>query len=82
MRIILLSMPDTVHAFRRWRPPNLAVSSITVNLRGHDVYMEDMILARNKLTSSIKNLPIEYKPEVIDLNAVRAKRVILFINDV
>lgn len=84
MRILLLSMPDMVPAFRGWLPPNLAISSITGNLRGHDVYMADLILARNKLTSSIKNLLTEYRPEVIGFSAMSfqfntARRIAAFI---
>lgn len=79
-------MPDMVPAFRGWLPPNLAISSITGNLRGHDVYMADLILVRNKLTSSIKNLLTEYKPEVIGLSAMSfqfntARRIATFIKD-
>lgn len=84
MRILLLSMPDMVPAFRGWLPPNLAISSITGNLRGHDIHMADLILVRNKLTSSIKNLLIEYKPEVIGFSAMSfqfntARRIAEFI---
>lgn len=70
MRILLLSMPDMVPAFKGWRPPNLAISSISGNLNGHDVYVADMVLVRNKLIPTIKELLKKYKPEIIGLSAM------------
>lgn len=77
-------MPDMVPAFKGWRPPNPAISSIGGNLRGHDVYMADLILVRNKLTRAIKKLLIEYKPALIGLSAMSfqfdtARRIATFI---
>ena len=84
MRILLLSMPDMVPAFRGWRPPNLAISSITGNIYGQDVHMADLVLTRNKLVSTIKGLLKKYKPEVIGLSSMSfqfetARRIAAFI---
>ncbi|MFQ5963366.1 MAG: B12-binding domain-containing radical SAM protein [Candidatus Scalinduaceae bacterium] len=86
MRILLLSMPDMVPAFRGWLPPNLAISSITGNLRGHDVYTADLILVRYKLVSSLKELLTKYNPEMIGLSAMSfqfdtARRVAAFFKN-
>ncbi len=57
MRILLFSMPDMAPEFMRsWQAPNLALSSITGNIKGHEVHMADLILARNRLKETIVGL--------------------------
>ncbi len=77
-------MPDMVPAFKGWRPPNLAISSIAGNLMDHDVYLADLILVRQKLTSVIKNILLTHKPELIGISAMSfqyhtARRIASFI---
>ena len=79
-------MPDMVPAFKGWRPPNLAISSIAGNLTKHDVHLADLILARQRLTSAIKKLLAEYNPELIGISAMSfqfhtARRIAAFIKN-
>jgi len=79
-------MPDMVPAFKGWRPPNLAISSIAGNLREHDVYLADLILVRHRLTSAIKKLLSEYNPALIGISAMSfqfhtARRIAAFIKN-
>lgn len=84
MRILLFSMPDMVPELRSWQAPNLALSSITGNTKGHEVYMADLILVRNRLKEAIKGQLNDYKPDVVGLSAMSfqfatARRIAAFI---
>lgn len=50
MNVLLLSMPDTVPHFsgKRWKSPNLAISSIAGNIKSHNVFVADLVLKREK----------------------------------
>lgn len=77
-------MPDMVPAFKGWRPPNLAISSIAGNLMDHDVYLADLILVRQKLIPVIKNILHTYRPELVGISAMSfqfhtARRIASFI---
>lgn len=72
MNILLMSMPDCAPHFnaRRWKPPNLAVSSIAGNIEGHNVYVADLILHREKIVETVRELIATYKPDIVGLSAM------------
>jgi len=70
MRILLFSMPNMVPELRSWQAPNLALSSITGNTKGHEIHMADLILVRDRLKEAIKGLLNDYKPDLIGLSAM------------
>ncbi|MFO0792997.1 MAG: radical SAM protein [Candidatus Brocadiaceae bacterium] len=72
MNILLMSMPDCAPHFnaRRWKPPNLAISSIAGNIEGHNVYLADLILRREQITETVKELITQYRPDVVGLTAM------------
>jgi hypothetical protein len=70
MRIVLFSTPYMTPAFKGWRPPNLAVSFTAENLMDYYVYLVDLILVRQKLTSAIKNILLTYRPELIGISSM------------
>lgn len=72
MKILLLSMPDTVPQFtsKTWRAPNLAISSIAGNIEGHDVSLADLVLKRDTLKDAALDLLKTHKPDVIGLSAM------------
>jgi radical SAM superfamily enzyme YgiQ (UPF0313 family) len=89
MKILLLSMPDTVPQFtsKTWRSPNLAISSIAGNIEGHDIYLADLVLKRNTLKDAILDLLKTRKPDIIGLSAMSfqfdtAKKIARLIKDV
>ena len=66
-------MPDTVPQFsaNTWRAPNLAISSIAGNIKPHhDVALADLVLKRNTLLASVKDIIESYHPDVIGLSAM------------
>lgn len=65
-------MPDCAPHFnaRRWKPPNLAISSIAGNIEGHNVYVADLILRRNTIVETIRELIAQYHPDVVGLSAM------------
>ncbi|WKZ20441.1 MAG: radical SAM protein [Candidatus Jettenia sp. CY-1] len=86
MNILLLSMPDCAPHFNanRWKPPNLAISSIAGNIEGHNVYLADLILRRTRIAETIKELLVQYQPDIVGLSAMSfqfatAKRIADFI---
>lgn len=70
MRILLFSMPNMVPELRSWQAPNLALSSITGNTKGHEIHMADLILVRDRLKEAVKDLLNDYKPDLIGLSAM------------
>ncbi|MEK7369225.1 MAG: radical SAM protein [Planctomycetota bacterium] len=70
MKILLFSMPNMVPELRSWQAPNLALSSITGNTKGHEIHMADLILVRDRLKEAIKGLLNDYKPDLIGLSAM------------
>ena len=62
MNILLMSMPDCAPHFnaKRWKPPNLAISSIAGNIEGHNVYIADLILRRDQVAETVKELIAQY----------------------
>ena len=72
MNILLMSMPDCAPHFnaKRWKSPNLAVSSIAGNIKGHNVYIADLILRRDRVAETVKELIPKYNPHVVGLTAM------------
>ncbi len=72
MNILLMSMPDCAPHFnaRRWKPPNLAISSIAGNIEGHNVYIADLILRRDQVAETVKELISKHQPDVVGLTAM------------
>ena len=72
MNILLMSMPDCAPHFnaKRWKSPNLAVSSIAGNIEGHNVYIADLILRRDRVAETVKELIAKYQPDVVGLTAM------------
>ncbi|MDE1889722.1 MAG: cobalamin-dependent protein [Planctomycetota bacterium] len=72
MNILLMSMPDCAPHFnaRRWKPPNLAISSIAGNIEGHNVYIADLILRRDQIAETVKELISKYQPDMVGLTAM------------
>src|SRR4030067_1741586 len=72
MNVLLMSMPDCPPHFnaKRWKPPNLAISSIAGNIVGPNVYVADLILRRDRITETVKELISRYRPDVVGLTAM------------
>lgn len=72
MNVLLMSMPDCAPHFnaKRWKPPNLAISSIAGNIVGHNVCVADLILRRDRITETVKELISHYRPDVVGLTAM------------
>lgn len=72
MNVLLLSMPDCAPHFsaRRWKPPNLALSSIAGNIKDHEVYVADLILRRENIKEAVASLLKQYKPSVVGLSSM------------
>ena len=72
MNILLMSMPDCAPHFnaKRWKPPNLAISSIAGNIEGHNVYIADLILRRDRVAETVRELIAQYQPDVVGLTAM------------
>ncbi|MBW7899600.1 Ribosomal protein S12 methylthiotransferase RimO [Candidatus Brocadiaceae bacterium B188] len=72
MNILLMSMPDCAPHFnaKRWKSPNLAISSIAGNIEGHNVFIADLILRREHITETVKDLIAKYRPDVVGLTAM------------
>ncbi|MCB7128836.1 MAG: radical SAM protein [Candidatus Brocadiales bacterium] len=84
MKILLFSMPDMVPELRSWQAPNLALSSITGNTKGHEINMVDLVLLRGRLKENIKGLLNDHKPDLIGLTAMSfqfhtASRIATFV---
>jgi radical SAM superfamily enzyme YgiQ (UPF0313 family) len=84
VKILLFSMPDMVPELRSWQAPNLAISSITANTSGHEIYMADLVLRRDRLKDIVQGLLKDYKPDIIGLSAMSfqfhtARRIAAFI---
>lgn len=62
-------MPPHFNA-RRWKPPNLAISSIAGNIEGHNVYIADLILRRDRVAETVRELISKYQPDVVGLTAM------------
>ncbi len=56
MNVLLLSVPDTAPHFsgKRWKSPNLAISSIAGNIKNHNVFVADLALKREKIKEGVK----------------------------
>ena len=65
-------MPDTAPHFngKRWKAPNLAVSSIAGNIQGHNVFVADLVLRRDKVKETVMALLEKYQPSVVGLSAM------------
>ncbi len=65
-------MPDTAPHFsgKRWKAPNLAVSSIAGNIKGHNVFVADLVLKRERIKETIKELLKKYGPSIVGLSAM------------
>ncbi len=72
MNILLMSMPDCAPHFnaKRWKPPNLAISSIAGNIEGHNVSIADLILRRDRVAETVRELIATYRPDVVGLTAM------------
>ncbi|MDR4503651.1 MAG: B12-binding domain-containing radical SAM protein [Candidatus Scalindua sp.] len=72
MNVLLLSMPDTAPHFngKRWKSPNLAISSIAGNIKNHNVFVADLVLRRHKIEQSVLELLRKYTPSVVGLSAM------------
>lgn len=72
MNILLMSMPDCAPHFnaKRWKSPNLAISSIAANIEGHNVFIADLILRRDRVAETVKELVATYRPDVVGLTAM------------
>ncbi len=72
MNVLLLSMPDTAPHFngKRWKSPNLAISSIAGNIKGHNVFVADLVLRRDKIEKSVRELLQKYRPTIVGLSAM------------
>ncbi len=73
MRILLLSMPDMAPQMSTWRAPSLAISSITGNMLAsqpeHEVYMADLVTARDDPVGTIQGILKDFNPDVVGLSA-------------
>ena len=72
MNVLLLSMPDTAPHFsgKRWKAPNLAISSIAGNIKDHNVFIADLVLRRENIKGAVIELLKKYKPSIAGLSAM------------
>ena len=84
MRVVFFSMPDLIPHFRPhiWQPPSLAGALIAASLReaGHEPFVADLILQRDRVSEAVKEVLAEYRPRLVALSAMSfqfatAKRV-------
>ncbi len=84
MRVALFSMPDLIPHFKPhiWQPPSLAGAILAASLReaGHEAFVADLILQRDRVTEAVKEVLAEYRPQLVALSAMSfqfatAKRV-------
>ena len=74
MRVLLISMPDTMYLFR-WgqvHMPNLAISSMAGNVRrpGCDVKLLDLVLHPYGVRRVVKEAIQDFRPDVLGLSAM------------
>lgn len=74
MRLLLISMPDSLYLFK-WaqaRLPNLAISSLAGNLdrRAWEVKLLDLVLRPHGVRHTVKRVIEEYRPHVVGLSAM------------
>ncbi len=67
-----MSMPDCAPHFnaKRWKAPNLAISSIAGNIEGHNVYIADLVLRREHIAETVRELIMKYQPDIVGLTAM------------
>lgn len=91
MRVAFFSMPDLVPHFSPhiWQPPSLAGALIATSLReaGHEAFVADLILQRDRVTEAVKEVLAEYQPALVALSAMSfqfatAKRVAEIVKEV
>ena len=65
-------MPDTAPHFsgKRWKAPNLAISSIAGNIKDHNVFIADLVLRRENIKGAVIELLKKYKPSIAGLSAM------------
>ena len=65
-------MPDTAPHFngKRWKSPNLAISSIAGNIKGHNVFVADLVLKREIIKETVIELLKKYNPSIVGLSAM------------
>jgi radical SAM superfamily enzyme YgiQ (UPF0313 family) len=77
-----------VPQLKTWQAPNLALSTITGNLLanqpGHEVYMADLIMVRDRLADTIQELLKDFKPQLVGLTSMSfqfttARRIATYI---
>jgi len=74
MRILLISMPDTLYVFH-WaqaRMPNLGISSISGNLdrRSHPVRLLDLVVEPHGIRATVERAVRDIRPHVVGLSAM------------
>jgi anaerobic magnesium-protoporphyrin IX monomethyl ester cyclase len=71
MRVLLLSMPDTVKFIDNvMKLPNLAIISLAGNLKGHEVKVLDLVLFNPKIREALERTLAEFRPDVVGLSAM------------
>ena len=74
MKIVLLSMPDSIPMIMHesaFHLPNCGIASIGANLdEGHDVYVVDLIRKRRHLAGYLKRLLLKIHPKLVGLSAM------------
>lgn len=65
-------MPDTAPHFsaKRWKAPNLAISSIAGNVKNHNVFVADLVLRRENVRETVIKLIKKYSPSIVGLSAM------------
>ena len=65
-------MPDCTPFFnlKRWRPPNLAMTSLAGNIEGHEVRIGDFMVNRDSIKQTVTELINDYKPDVVGTSAM------------
>jgi len=74
VRVLLISMPDTMYLFR-WgqvRLPNLAISSLAGNVGGpgREVKLLDLVLRPHGVRRMVKEAIQDFRPDVLGLSAM------------
>lgn len=72
MRVALLSMPELSPWIQgeSWHIPNLALSNIAGNTRGHDVRIFDLNRRRGDVRGAVEKILDDFRPDILGMTAM------------
>lgn len=71
MKVLLLAMPDITHMMDyAARLPNLGLTSIAGNMKGHEVKVLDLIVFRPRVRKELEETIRSFRPQLVGLSAM------------